>query len=225
MDRLTRRTPYSANGIHLLRRLGLTFVAFRAARSIDDGDLSQVAGRPGLHEGDRGGETEPIDATTRRDVVEGVEDEGEGLDVGDVEFGIVADVAVVGGVLRLVIAVVIVIVIAPLAVIFHRRRDHPQRRLARHHTLGHADVMTPKQELSIQIAHIDGIQIDDFDVAKAAQGEVFEELASDAAGSDEEDATIEDGGEEGGAEGGMDPAEDGGAGFGHVCRRGVVPAA
>ena len=69
-----------------------------------------------------------------------------------------------------------------------RGGDHPQRRLARHHALRHANVRAPKQKLTIQIANVDGIEVDDLDVTESAQREIFEKFATDSAGSHDEDA-------------------------------------
>ena len=56
MHRHTGSRSDRTDGIHLLGGLGLTFVAFHTRRLVNDGDLAEVAGRPGLDEGDLGGE-------------------------------------------------------------------------------------------------------------------------------------------------------------------------
>mmetsp|Transcript_38725 Transcript_38725/g.71297 ORF Transcript_38725/g.71297 Transcript_38725/m.71297 type:complete len:101 (-) Transcript_38725:401-703(-) len=100
MYRLTRSAPNRANGINLLRRLSLTLVAFSTGRFVDNGDLAKIASRTCLDEGNGSGEAEAIDASAGRDVVKRVKNEGEFLDVWDVEFRVVANVAVVREVLR-----------------------------------------------------------------------------------------------------------------------------
>jgi len=49
-------------------------------------------------------------------------------------------------------------------------------------------MLTPKKKLSIQIGHINRIQINNLDVAETAESEIFEELAANTARADEEDA-------------------------------------
>jgi hypothetical protein len=51
--------------------------------------------------------------------------------------------------------------------------------------------------LAVEIGNVDGVEVDYLDVTEAGEGQVFEEFAADAAGSDEEDAGGEDFGEEG----------------------------
>jgi hypothetical protein len=53
-----------------------------------------------------------------------------------------------------------------------------------------ADVMCAEEELSVEVGDIDGVHINDVYVTKAAEGEVFEKLAAETAGADDEDAAV-----------------------------------
>jgi hypothetical protein len=143
--------------------------------------LSQIPRRSRLDEWNARGETKTIDATTRGNVIERVEDERERLEVGNVKFRIVENVSVMGQVGGRVGVVAV-----------EKRGDHEKRRLGSHLALGHADVSRSEEKLTIEIADVDGVEVDHFHVSKAGEGEVFEEFASDAAGADEEDARGED---------------------------------
>jgi hypothetical protein len=69
------------------------------------------------------------------------------------------------------------------------RWDPHSNELCRDFSFRSSNVLRPKQELPIQIGHINGVHIDDVDVAKAHEGEIFQQLASETAGADDEDAT------------------------------------
>lgn len=43
---------------------------------------------------------------------------------------------------------------------------------------------TPEQELAVEVRDVDSVQIDHIDVAKARQSKVFQQLATQATGSD-----------------------------------------
>lgn len=47
-----------------------------------------------------------------------------------------------------------------------------------------------KEELTIQVAQIDRVQVDDVDFAEAGQDEVLEELTADSACADEKNARL-----------------------------------
>jgi hypothetical protein len=51
-------------------------------------------------------------------------------------------------------------------------------------------VLVPEEELSVQIAQVYRVEVDDMDFAKAAQAEILEEFATDAAGADHEDTSL-----------------------------------
>jgi hypothetical protein len=53
-----------------------------------------------------------------------------------------------------------------------------------------ADVVSAEEELSVEVGDVDGVHVDDVYVAKACEGEVFEELAAETAGADDEDAAV-----------------------------------
>jgi hypothetical protein len=46
--------------------------------------------------------------------------------------------------------------------------------------------------LTIQITNVNGVKIDNVNVAKTAKGKIFEEFTSNAARADEEDFGLED---------------------------------
>ena len=45
-----------------------------------------------------------------------------------------------------------------------------------------SDVLLPKQELSVEVADIDGVHVDQVDALEPHQGQVLEDLAPQAAG-------------------------------------------
>lgn len=48
----------------------------------------------------------------------------------------------------------------------------------------------PEEELSVEIREVDRVEVDDVDFAKAGEGEVLEEFASDATSSNHEHAGL-----------------------------------
>eukprot|EP00982_Pelagococcus_subviridis_P014814 31358-Pelagococcus_subviridis.AAC.5 len=61
-----------------------------------------------------------------------------------------------------------------------------RRKRRAHLRLGHPDVPSSEQELPVQVAHVDRVEVDQLDVGEPAERERLEELASDAAGADHE---------------------------------------
>ena len=57
-------------------------------------------------------------------------------------------------------------------------------------SLGFLDVFLPEEELAIEVAQVDGVEVDDVDFAKPGQDEVLEELAANTACADEEDTGL-----------------------------------
>ena len=57
-----------------------------------------------------------------------------------------------------------------------------------------------KEELTIKIAQIDRVEIDNDNVRKAGKDEVLEELAANSTGADEQDTRVLDAGVEGAAQ-------------------------
>jgi hypothetical protein len=51
-------------------------------------------------------------------------------------------------------------------------------------------VLVAEQELAVQIAEVDGVEVDYVDVAEADEDEVLEQLAADAARADHEHARL-----------------------------------
>jgi hypothetical protein len=44
-------------------------------------------------------------------------------------------------------------------------------------------MLIPEKELPIEVAEVDGVEVDDVDLAKAGEDEVLEKLASDSSGA------------------------------------------
>lgn len=59
-----------------------------------------------------------------------------------------------------------------------------------HHCFGPLDMFSSEEELTIQIAKIDGVKIDDMDFSETGQHKVFEQFASDTAGADKEHSCL-----------------------------------
>jgi hypothetical protein len=95
VDWLTRRTSNCANGKRLRHFLRITIVAF-CPTFLNDLDLTVEAHGATLDQGHVGGEAHLVHVAAGVEVVEGIEDEGEGLKPFYVELG-VFDVGVVGG--------------------------------------------------------------------------------------------------------------------------------
>jgi len=47
-----------------------------------------------------------------------------------------------------------------------------------HIGFGTSDVLLPKEELTIEISHVDGIQVNHFDIGNVGHGEILEDFAS-----------------------------------------------
>lgn len=56
--------------------------------------------------------------------------------------------------------------------------------------LGFLDVLMPEQKLAVEVGEVDGVEIDDVDVAKSGEDEVLEQLAANAACTNHEDARL-----------------------------------
>jgi hypothetical protein len=56
---------------------------------------------------------------------------------------------------------------------------------------GLLDVLIAEQELAIEVAEIDGVEVYDVNLAEAGENEVLEEFAADAASSYHQDARLE----------------------------------
>lgn len=52
------------------------------------------------------------------------------------------------------------------------------------------NVLMAKEELAVEVAKVDGIKVNYVDLAKACQGEVLEEFAANATGTNKEDARL-----------------------------------
>lgn len=51
-------------------------------------------------------------------------------------------------------------------------------------------MLVAEQELAVEVAEVDGVEVDDVDLAKAGEDQVLEELAADAPSSDHQDARL-----------------------------------
>lgn len=52
-------------------------------------------------------------------------------------------------------------------------------------------MLVSEEELAIQVAQVDGVQVDEVDFAEAGQQQVLEQFAADPAGADEKDVRLE----------------------------------
>jgi hypothetical protein len=59
-----------------------------------------------------------------------------------------------------------------------------------HLGLGLLDVLVAEQELAVQVAEVDGVEVHNVDVAEADEDEVLEQLAADAARAHHEHARL-----------------------------------
>lgn len=59
-----------------------------------------------------------------------------------------------------------------------------------HQSLGLLDVFMSEEELSVEIAEVDCVEINDVNLPEPSEDKVFEKLAADAAGAYEEDARL-----------------------------------
>lgn len=57
-------------------------------------------------------------------------------------------------------------------------------------SLGLLDVLLVEQKLAVQVGEVDGVEVDDMDLAKAGEDEVLEQFASNATGADHEDSCL-----------------------------------
>ena len=51
-------------------------------------------------------------------------------------------------------------------------------------------MLAPKQKLPVQVAEVDGVQVDNVNLPEASQNEVLEEFATDAASADHQNASL-----------------------------------
>lgn len=54
------------------------------------------------------------------------------------------------------------------------------------------DICFSEEELSVQVGQVNGIEVDDLDVAESDEDEILEEFATDPAGADNEDLAFAD---------------------------------
>jgi hypothetical protein len=155
---------------------------------LDDLDLAVETRGAALDQRDIRCQAHLVHMPPRIQVVERIEDNVEGLEPRDVELRVL-DVVVVG--LDLDVGV------------------EPARRLFRnlslvsacpitaslqlapaHQCLGLLDVLIAEQELPVEVAQVDGVQIDNVNLPEAREDEVLEQLAADAARSHHQNARL-----------------------------------
>ena len=135
---LTRGVSNGATGKGFLVRLLLALVAFGDALA-DDGYLAQVAGRARLHQRNVGGQAETVDVASGRAVIQSVQHHPELLKEGHAILGIHDRV---------------------VEVLDFGLRHEFEDRLTGHFCLGLAHVVPLKEELTIQVGHVNGVQVD-----------------------------------------------------------------
>lgn len=166
-----------------------TTLWFPVAHPLDDLDLAVEASSTALNQWYVGRQAHLVDMSARIQVVQRVEDEVEALEPRDVEL-VVFDVVVVCYDVNIGVE---------LGSRLFRNLSGRQRmrghlcftRLLAYQRLGLLDVFVAKQELAIEVAQVNGIQVDDMNLAKASENQVLEELATDAASSYHQDARLD----------------------------------
>lgn len=163
-----------------------------ASYLLDDLDLAVETGGATLDQRDISGKAHLVDMTAGVKVVESVEDKVEALEPVDVELG-VFDV----GVVCLDIDVGVKLSSRLLCDLDERKAWLAMVRLLRgggwrqtHQGLGLFNVFVPEQELAVEVGQVNGVEIHDVDVAEAGKHEVLEQLTSNAASADHEDARL-----------------------------------
>ena len=138
VDGLVRGGADGARRVALRRRLGPAVEALRLPLEVHR-HLPEVARRAALDERHLRGEAHAVDVPARVEVVQAVQDHREAAEEGDVELWAL-DVPVVR----------------------HDGSPGPegQHRLARHPRLRLPDVVLSEQELPVQVAHLDRVQVD-----------------------------------------------------------------
>lgn len=53
------------------------------------------------------------------------------------------------------------------------------------------DVFVSEEKLPVEVTQVDGVEVDDVDVTKTEEDDVFEEFATDATGTDHEDSRLQ----------------------------------
>jgi hypothetical protein len=155
---------------------------------LDDLDLPVEASGAALHQRDICCQTHLVHMPPRIQVVERVEDDVEGLEPRDIELRAL-DVVVIG--LDLDVGVELARRLFRNLLLVSAHAQFPLLYSSRtHQRLGLLDVLIAEQKLPVEIAEIDGVQVDDVDLAKACEDEILEQLAADAASSHHQNARL-----------------------------------
>lgn len=57
-----------------------------------------------------------------------------------------------------------------------------------HQSLRLLDMLLAKEELTVEVAEVNGVQINDVDLAEAGEDKIFQKLAADASSADHQNA-------------------------------------
>lgn len=163
----------------------------RETNLLDDLNLPIEPRSPALNQRDISSQTHLVDMSPRIQVIQRIEHHIEGLEPLDVE-GWILDIRM----MRLQLDVGV-----EFARCFLRNlRDSPPSApflpsgggggAPPYHGFRLLDVLHAEQELAVEIAQVDGVQVDDVDLAEAREDEVLEQFAADAASADHEDPCL-----------------------------------
>jgi hypothetical protein len=125
---------------------------------------------------------------SRVQIVQRIEDNGEGLEPCNIEY-VVFDIGVIG--FDVYIGVksarrLLRNLVQPLAT----TQSHPFCTFTTYQRLGLLDVFVAEEELPVQVAQIDRVEVDDVDLAKTCENKILEKLTADATSSHHEHARL-----------------------------------
>lgn len=158
---LARRTSNGADGEGLGRILGTAVIAC-CDSLLDDLDLPIEARGPTFYQRHVGSQTHLIDMPSRLHIVQRIENNIETAKPVHIELCLL-DVR--------------------MMCLDLDARIELLRSFFGHQCLGLLDVFVTEKELSVQVAQVNGVEVDDVNFAESKENEVLEELAADAAGA------------------------------------------
>lgn len=188
MDGLAWRASNRADGEGLWRLLWGAIVACRNTL-LDDLDIAVESCGTTLNQGHIRRQAHPVHVPSGLEIVERIEDDIEVFEPSGVELR-VFDVRMVRDDLDLGVEGLRSI-FGNLSTCQHC--DTPETWVLRQETyqsLGLLDVLVSEEELTVEIAQVDGVQVDNVDLAVTGEHEVLEEFASDATSSDHQHARL-----------------------------------
>ena len=184
MDGLARGAANRAHWKRLGRLLGRAVVAGGDAL-LDNLGLAVEARRAALDQRHIGRQAHAIDVSPCIEIVERVEDNLEVAEPRNVELG-VFDVAVVrddfdvriesAGSFRRNLRLLAFLSGSPV--------------MKSYQSLGLFNVFVSKEELSVQVRKVNGVEVDDVNFRKTSQDEVLEQLTANAASADEQNTSL-----------------------------------